>query len=60
LFDHGCDAVNTFVAGATLLTVVQFGNSLSAMIAYLIVIVPFYMATWEEYKNSRLTGISNR
>jgi ethanolaminephosphotransferase len=55
LFDHGCDAVNTFVAGATLLTVVQFGNSLNAMIAYLIVIVPFYMATWEEYYTDHLS-----
>jgi len=55
LFDHGCDAVNTFVAGATLLTVVQFGNTLNAMIAYLIVIAPFYMATWEEYYTDHLT-----
>jgi len=50
LFDHGCDAVSTFIAAMTLFTVVQFGNTTNAMIAYLVVITPFYMATWEEYK----------
>lgn len=49
LFDHGCDAISTFIAAMTLITVVQFGNTTNAMIAYLVVITPFYMAT-EEYK----------
>jgi len=48
LFDHGCDALNTFVSGLSMFTVFQLGNTSLAVISYLIAMVPFYTATWEE------------
>jgi len=49
LFDHGCDALNTFISGLSMFTVFQMGNTPLAVVAYLIAMVPFYAATWEEY-----------
>ena len=48
LFDHGCDALNTFISGLSMFTVFQMGNTPLAVVAYLIAMVPFYAATWEE------------
>jgi ethanolaminephosphotransferase len=49
LFDHGCDAMNTFVSGLSLFTVIQLGNSTLALAGYIIAFSVFFMATWEEY-----------
>jgi ethanolaminephosphotransferase len=49
LFDHGCDAMTTWVTGMTLFTVLQFGNGWVSMFSYIIVMVPFFCATWEEF-----------
>jgi ethanolaminephosphotransferase len=48
LFDHGCDAMNTFVSGLTLFTVIQFGNGIYSLVGYTIAFSVFFMATWEE------------
>lgn len=49
LFDHGCDALNTFISGLSMFTVFQMGNTPMAVFAFMIAMVPFFMATWEEY-----------
>jgi len=49
LFDHGCDAMTTWVTSMTLFTVLQFGNGWVSIFGYIIVMVPFFCATWEEY-----------
>jgi len=49
LFDHGCDALNTFISGLSMFTVFQMGNTPLAVLAFMIAMVPFFMATWEEY-----------
>lgn len=49
LFDHGCDAMNTFISGMTLFRVVQFGNTPTAVFASMVGMTTFYLATWEEY-----------
>jgi ethanolaminephosphotransferase len=54
LFDHGCDAMNTFISGLSLFTVLQFGNSSGALIGYVITFGSFFLATWEEYYTESL------
>ena len=49
LFDHGCDAMNTWITGITTFTVMQFGNSEYSIIGYIFAMLPFFAATWEEY-----------
>jgi len=49
LFDHGCDALNTFISGLSMFTVFQMGNTPQAVLAFMVAMVPFWMATWEEY-----------
>jgi len=49
LFDHGCDALNTFVSGLTLFTVIQLGNSFWSVWGFIVAFFTFFMATWEEY-----------
>jgi ethanolaminephosphotransferase len=49
LFDHGCDAMNTFISGLTLFTIVQIGNSGLSSLAYMMPMTAFFLATWEEY-----------
>jgi ethanolaminephosphotransferase len=49
LFDHGCDAINTFISGLTLFTVIQLGNSFWSVWGFIVAFVTFFMATWEEY-----------
>jgi ethanolaminephosphotransferase len=49
LFDHGCDAMNTFISGLSVFTVVQFGNTALPLYAYMIGMTGFFLATWEEY-----------
>jgi ethanolaminephosphotransferase len=48
LFDHGCDAMNTFISGLTLFTIVQIGNTGLASLAYMMPMSAFFLATWEE------------
>mmetsp|Transcript_17226 Transcript_17226/g.15113 ORF Transcript_17226/g.15113 Transcript_17226/m.15113 type:complete len:233 (-) Transcript_17226:578-1276(-) len=49
LFDHGCDAMNTFVSGLCVFAALQLGNTMWALVGYLIAFGVFFMATWEEY-----------
>jgi len=49
LFDHGCDAMNTWVAALIFLTCVQMGNNMYSIFSYVLLMIPFYTATWEEY-----------
>eukprot|EP01017_Pseudomicrothorax_dubius_P041980 TRINITY_DN6792_c0_g1_i7.p1 TRINITY_DN6792_c0_g1~~TRINITY_DN6792_c0_g1_i7.p1 ORF type:complete len:334 (-),score=55.53 TRINITY_DN6792_c0_g1_i7:141-1142(-) len=49
LFDHGCDALNSTVIVTSLCTVLQAGNTEFSLIPFIMAIVPFYTATWEEY-----------
>jgi len=49
LFDHGCDAMNTFISGMTVFRVVQFGNTASVALASVVSMTTFFCATWEEY-----------
>jgi ethanolaminephosphotransferase len=49
LFDHGCDAMNTFISGLNLFTVLQLGNSFWSLWGFIICFATFFMATWEEY-----------
>jgi len=48
LFDHGCDAMNTFVSGLTLFTIVQLGHTGLATWGYMMPMTAFFLATWEE------------
>jgi hypothetical protein len=49
LFDHNCDAKNTFITGLSLFAVVQFGNSIYSIGGYIVAFFVFFMAIWEEY-----------
>jgi len=49
LFDHGCDAINTFICGLSLFTVLQLGNTYWSVWGFIVAFVTFFMATWEEY-----------
>lgn len=49
LFDHGCDAMNTFIIGLMFFQMMQLGNSAISVDAYLITLFTFFAATWEEY-----------
>jgi len=49
LFDHGCDAMNIFISGLSLFTIIQLGNGENTVFAYIIGSTTFFMATWEEY-----------
>jgi len=49
LFDHGCDAMNTFISGLSLFTVAQLGNTNITVYAAIIGMVTFFLATWEEF-----------
>jgi len=49
LFDHGCDAMNTFITGLSIFTVAQLGNSNYTIYATMIGMTTFYLATWEEF-----------
>jgi ethanolaminephosphotransferase len=48
LFDHGCDAMNTFIIGIMFFQMMQLGNNAISVNAYLITLVTFFAATWEE------------
>jgi len=54
LFDHGCDAINTFISGLSLFTVIQLGNSFWSVWGFIVAFVTFFMATWEEYYTGSL------
>jgi ethanolaminephosphotransferase len=49
LFDHNCDAKNTFLVGINLFAAVQFGNGIYSIIGYIVAFYVFFMAIWEEY-----------
>jgi len=49
LFDHGCDAINTFISGLSLFAVLQLGNNMWSIWGFIVTFVTFFMATWEEY-----------
>jgi len=49
LFDHGCDAMNTFITGLSVFTVTQLGNTNYTVYAAIIGMITFYIATWEEF-----------
>jgi len=49
LFDHGCDAMNTFVTGLNIFAIVQLGNGIYSIMGYIIAFVIFYLFNWEEY-----------
>lgn len=49
LFDHGLDALNCGVGTLTMVGAFQMGVGIRAMVAFATCVVPFYIATWEEY-----------
>jgi len=49
VFDHGCDAMNTFIASLSCFTVIQLGETMIGTGAYALAMLAFYFATWEEY-----------
>ncbi|CAG8571652.1 12269_t:CDS:2 [Dentiscutata heterogama] len=49
LFDHGCDALNCSFSAVVLAGVLGLGHTYYAAAFLLLIIVPFYMSTWEEY-----------
>jgi ethanolaminephosphotransferase len=49
LFDHGCDAMNTFVTGLNIFAIAQLGNSMYSLIGYIIAFVIYYLFNWEQY-----------
>lgn len=62
LFDHGCDAVNGTLFALNLATTMQIGSDhpIMAYLSMLAVILPFYIAVWEEYHTGTLVlGIIN-
>ncbi|EGG17169.1 CDP-alcohol phosphatidyltransferase [Cavenderia fasciculata] len=49
LFDHGCDAITTFLVVLGFLTAIQAGPSYASLFNVLILLAAFYMAQWEQY-----------
>ena len=49
LFDHGCDCLTTILCSMTLGRMFQVGDSLIALLIILMVSMPFYFTTLEEY-----------
>ena len=48
LFDHGCDALCSFLTGIFLASAVGFGPTMLTLITFHLSIVPFYLSNWEE------------
>lgn len=60
LFDHGCDAMNTFVTAITFFTALNLGNGGWSIFGYFITFSSFFLATWEEYYCEELVlGVIN-
>ncbi|CAG8563104.1 11004_t:CDS:2, partial [Scutellospora calospora] len=49
LFDHGCDALSCSFGAVVLAGALGLGHTYYAAAFLLVIIVPFYMSTWEEY-----------
>ncbi|CAG8482114.1 11282_t:CDS:2 [Diversispora eburnea] len=49
LFDHGCDALNCTFSSIVLAASMGLGHSEYAMALLPLMIIPFYLSTWEEY-----------
>eukprot|EP01017_Pseudomicrothorax_dubius_P043165 TRINITY_DN713_c0_g1_i1.p1 TRINITY_DN713_c0_g1~~TRINITY_DN713_c0_g1_i1.p1 ORF type:complete len:322 (+),score=24.38 TRINITY_DN713_c0_g1_i1:386-1351(+) len=49
LFDHGCDAIVTTILALNTCIIMQIGNGIQSVIAFLMGAIPFFTATWEEY-----------
>jgi ethanolaminephosphotransferase len=49
LFDHGCDALVTTIATIIAMTVINMGNNVLTFTEVMFNMVPFFIASWEEY-----------
>eukprot|EP01133_Synstelium_polycarpum_P004279 gene4279-4995_t len=49
LFDHGCDAITTFLVCLTFLTSVQAGVNTASLLNLMLLLVAFYFTQWEQY-----------
>lgn len=48
MFDHGCDALNTWLTGASLVGTLVLGSSYFGMIFFAVGLTMFYTSNWEE------------
>eukprot|EP01132_Coremiostelium_polycephalum_P000550 gene550-694_t len=49
LFDHGCDAMTTFLVILTFQSSLQMGTNFFTLFTTMIILVAFYMTQWEQY-----------
>ncbi|GAM16932.1 hypothetical protein SAMD00019534_001070, partial [Acytostelium subglobosum LB1] len=49
LFDHGCDAITTFLVVITFLTSIQAGANTTSLYNVMIILTAFYFTQWEQY-----------
>ncbi|KAJ3017568.1 hypothetical protein HKX48_003492 [Thoreauomyces humboldtii] len=54
LFDHGCDALNTTLAGLLTASALNLHQSWWLVISILSALTNFYLSTWEEYHTGTL------
>jgi ethanolaminephosphotransferase len=54
LFDHGVDALNCSIAAMLMAAVFQFGVTHQLFILWVMAVIPFVFATWEEYFTGQL------
>jgi ethanolaminephosphotransferase len=49
LFDHGCDALNCSFGSLVYSAALGMGHSYRSAVFFLLVVIPFFFSTWEEY-----------
>ncbi|KAJ3190497.1 hypothetical protein HDU85_000796 [Gaertneriomyces sp. JEL0708] len=54
LFDHGCDALNTLLAGFLTLSALGLGSGWMSVVSLCSAMTNFYGSTWEEYYTGTL------
>eukprot|EP00002_Diphylleia_rotans_P032336 TRINITY_DN6782_c0_g1_i1.p1 TRINITY_DN6782_c0_g1~~TRINITY_DN6782_c0_g1_i1.p1 ORF type:complete len:428 (+),score=69.64 TRINITY_DN6782_c0_g1_i1:55-1338(+) len=54
LFDHGCDAINTAASMLLCGTVCQMGTTIYTLVCGYMLMLGFFMATWETYHTGTL------
>jgi ethanolaminephosphotransferase len=49
LFDHGCDALNCSFGALVFSAALGMGHTYSSAALLLLLVIPFFFSTWEEY-----------
>ena len=54
LFDHGCDALNTWLMGVSMITVLRLEASLFSLAAFFFGTLMFFTSNWEEAQTNHM------